>query len=73
MGVVRALVCRLVGHRWHWLRVGQPCASNLVHLHLAAACDADCLRCGKQWRDFAFHERVCGAVDVIAVAEGGAA
>lgn len=44
-------LCKVFGHRWRLLSVNVSKVYNLRHLHPLAGADADCLRCGEQWRD----------------------
>ena len=53
------LICWLIalltlgwrGHRWRLVRVNYRKACALIHLHSLAGVDADCARCGAEWRD----------------------
>lgn len=49
--------CWWAGHRWTVLRSIPMANTHLAHLHPLAACDADCLRCGYEWRDAANFNR----------------
>jgi hypothetical protein len=39
-------------HRWNVTRCVRAANWHLAHLHPLAGCDADCARCGAEWRDF---------------------
>jgi hypothetical protein len=45
------LACLLSGHIWAVLRHNERKTATRGHLHTLAGVDADCKRCGKQWRD----------------------
>lgn len=47
------LLCLLGRHDWHFTRVLSDCPIYWQHQWVGA--DADCLRCGKQHRDFENH------------------
>lgn len=49
---MRRLFCILLGHRWRRLRTNVTKAIGLAHLSSMAGDDADCERCGAEWRDF---------------------
>ena len=44
--------CIWNGHNWTVTRVVRAANWHLAHLHPLAGCDADCVRCGAEWRDF---------------------
>lgn len=48
---MRRVLCWLRGHKWRVVRTNERKHINLIHLHTMAGMDADCLRCGEQWRD----------------------
>ncbi len=48
---VMRLWCWLAGHRWKAIRVNWDRHVSLMHLCTVAGIDADCKRCGMQWRD----------------------
>ena len=39
------------GHRWRMVRINPGKHMWLMHLHTMAGLDADCARCGLEWRD----------------------
>ena len=49
---MKRLWCWVVGHRWRTLRTNWTKALWLAHCHSMAGDDADCGRCGAEWRDF---------------------
>lgn len=51
---MKRLRCLIFGHDWRIVREA-GCASMLIHIHVLMACDADCARCGKRWRDYESH------------------
>ncbi len=61
--------CWLIGHDYRVLRQWSPCNNALIHLHLYAACDADCARCGAEWRDYLNHVGHHGGFDAVAEAK----
>lgn len=44
--------CFFAGHRWLTKRTNISKHLGLLHLHSRAGQDADCTKCGAQWRDF---------------------
>lgn len=52
--LIAKATCWLLGHRWVYLRAA-GCHVALMHLSTLAAADADCERCGRQWRDYEAH------------------
>jgi len=39
------------GHRWRMVRINPAKHVSIMHLHTMAGLDADCVRCGAEWRD----------------------
>lgn len=48
---MRRILCWFVGHDWYITRMCAAKAIARVHVHTLAGCDADCARCGEEWRD----------------------
>lgn len=45
-----ALICKIFGHKWIVLRDAR--AKYFKYFNENAGCDADCSRCGEEWRDY---------------------
>lgn len=55
MRLLLRIRCLVIGHVWRVLRVNVSKHLGMVHLHTRAGMDADCVRCGAEWRDFYGH------------------
>lgn len=51
MRLLQRLRCFFSGHRYRVIAEVRSANAWLGHLHYLAGCDADCERCGHQWRD----------------------
>lgn len=49
--LLQRVACCLAGHRWRITANNMTRFAALGHLHSMAGQDADCERCGEQWRD----------------------
>lgn len=50
-GIVKRVLCWIVGHDWKIVFVNQRKHLNLFHLHSMAGMDARCKRCSAEWID----------------------
>ena len=57
MKILKRPICWARGHSWRLLRANRLANLHLAHLFEYAGCDADCERCGYEWRDFEFFNR----------------
>lgn len=52
MKILARPICWVSWHNFRVIRVNDLANAHMGHLHYLAGCDADCERCGKEWRDF---------------------